>query len=973
MAWKTKWLDLLSSLLFLFATGGNASDFSQIQAPPPPEISGGAAMSGYAQRAPFLGPAMSAYWVTPLNSAFITGFLGFGFDDNATENSGSLSIPPDPIGAAGTDGVIAVVNTMIEARDKNGTLLWRDSLMDFFNTTAPPLLGTPTFDPKVIWDHYENRFVVVTLEKTDSPQQSRILLAVSKTATPGADGVLGPSGLVQGANRNDWNYLAIDSKINITYSDGTYDRWADYPGFAVDEEAVYITNNMFAFVPTTTNGFGGVRLWIVNKGVSGGFYGGGAATWNIYDPYSGGGYKGTTIPAQIFGAGGVGGVGSTVGTFLVFYQGLSDGTNEYIQMVRVDNPLGTPSFPLYPIINVGNIDNTAAAFPNAPQRGTTNLINTNDRRALHAVWRDNVLWMTTTVLPPSGADAGQATAHWFKFNAVGTNPVTLADQGNIGGEDVAAGTYTFFPSVAVNAVGDAMFGFAGSAATIYAGAYAAGRQADDPPTTVQPTTTVQAGLASYLRTFTAESDGRNRWGDYSGIATDPTDYRYFWVFNEYADTQGTPTGKDPYVERGRWGTAWAKLFFTCNKSLPLIANQWYMIALPCEVTAPDNTVQAVFGDDLPVGNYGAEWRVYRRNAATDQYVQLNLTDTLQAGQGYWIKTKAEGGGTIDVGGDTNAGNPQADIPLVASSNGRYNLVGHPFVFDVCWKDVKVVDGASVLSLDDADQPSGGGRACDQAPYTGCVMSRTMGQWNGSAYQSYDGLTLGMEGMLSNFEGLWVKAFKDGIQLRIPVKRGAGDPCTTVTGNGPVSAQADTLQEQLEQPTPDPLATAVAEPQVAPRADQQRYPVPKARRPGEWGLRLIVEADGLVDPGNLLGRLQDSVAGPDQHDLKEQPPFDPSRFLTIVFPHSDWGAYAGDYTSDYRPTAERGKNEWSFEVRSNQPRTITLSWAGPDDILQHSKLVDDENKKTFNPKANNTYTVTMTKSVHRFRWQAIGGR
>ncbi len=836
---------------------------------------------------------------------------------------------------------------MIEARSKSGTLLWRDSLKDFF-ASASGNLGTSTFDPKVIWDHYENRFVVVTLERADTAQgsasnASRILLAVSKTATPAT------------ATSADWYYHAIDSKINI----GVTDYWADYPGFAVDEEAIYISNNLFTF---GTGVFGGVRLWIVNKGVSGGFYGGGTASWNVYNPYAAGsGFEITTMPAQVFGAGGV---GSNVGTFLVSYSAITDGTNEYVQVVRVDSPLGTPSFS-QEFVYVENIENTATAFPNAPQTDSGNLIWTNDRRALHAVWRDNALWMTTTVVPSSGVDAGQATAHWFKFNAVGTNTITLAEQGNIGGEDVASSTYTFFPSVAVNAAGDAMFGFAGSASSIYAGAYAAGRQAGDTAGTVQSTVTVKAGVDYYYRAF---GGTRNRWGDYSGIAVDPTDYRFFWVFNEYADTRGTVlSGED-----GRWGTAWAKVFFNCEKTLTLIENQWHMIALPCEVT--NNTVQMVF-DELPSAAYGTEWRVYKRDATNDQYIQLSLTDTLQAGLGYWIKTKASGGGTITVGSSTSPGNPQADVPLDSSSTGRYNLVGHPFVFDVCWKDVQVVDGANVLSLDEADPLVGGNRACSlSTPDPSCVMSHTMEQWNGAAYQAYDGGTPGAEGVLGSFEGLWVQAFKSGIQLRIPVKRGAGDPCATVTGNSPVSAQATTLQDaEAEQSVSEPLAATATEQKAASQANKPRYSTPSTRRPEEWGLRLIVEADGLVDPGNLLGRLQDSVTGPDQHDLKEPSPFDSNRFLTIVFPHPEWDAYAGNYTSDYRAVANGGVGEWSFEVHSDQPRTITLSWAGPQDILQHSKLLDDETKKTFNPRANNTYTVTMTKPVHRFRWRVNGGR
>ncbi|MFC1871146.1 hypothetical protein ACFLYF_01910 [Chloroflexota bacterium] len=61
---------------------------------------------------PYSGPDQAQ---SPLSPAIGTTFEGFNFDDNATENGGYLFIPPDPIGAAGTDRLIAVVNCMIEA------------------------------------------------------------------------------------------------------------------------------------------------------------------------------------------------------------------------------------------------------------------------------------------------------------------------------------------------------------------------------------------------------------------------------------------------------------------------------------------------------------------------------------------------------------------------------------------------------------------------------------------------------------------------------------------------------------------------------------------------------------------------------------------------------------------------------------------------------------------------------------------
>jgi hypothetical protein len=77
-------------------------------------------------------PVLPPFALGPDAPTLSTSFDCFDFDDNPVENGGFYSIPPDPIGAAGPDRVIAVVNTMIEARTKAGVLLYRDALADFF-------------------------------------------------------------------------------------------------------------------------------------------------------------------------------------------------------------------------------------------------------------------------------------------------------------------------------------------------------------------------------------------------------------------------------------------------------------------------------------------------------------------------------------------------------------------------------------------------------------------------------------------------------------------------------------------------------------------------------------------------------------------------------------------------------------------------------------------------------------------------
>jgi hypothetical protein len=484
-------------------------------------------------------------------------FEAFGFNDNIPENPvpglpgrGFLFIPPDPIGAAGPDRLVAVVNAMIEIRTKGGHHKARDGLQTFF---APLTPLTTTFDPKVVYDHYAGRFLVVALEQVigtatiDPANISRILLAVSKDTSP------------KTLTADDWWFYAIDAKTVIAAPAPPRDRWADYPGFEVDEEAIYITANMFSFVPFGL--FGGVRLWIVDKGVgSGGFYDGGAASVTKHDPYAGGGIATTTMPALVFGDGGVGGPGSSLGTFLVSYSGLSDGVDEFVQVVTVSDPLGKSGGPTFvqEFVLIGNIESfPAGGLLDAPQLGSPLLIEVNDRRALDATWRNNALWITTTIRPNAGPDLNQTTAYWWELDTSGgPGAIALADQGSIGGEDIAPGTYTYYPAVAVNSLGDVMFGFSASAPTIYAGAYAAGREVADPAGTLQPSLTVKAGEDWYFRQF---SGTRNRWGDYSGIAVDPIETDKFWVFNEFADTRGTPTNSPS--QDGRWGTAWARVKF----------------------------------------------------------------------------------------------------------------------------------------------------------------------------------------------------------------------------------------------------------------------------------------------------------------------------------------------------------------------------------------------------------------------------
>jgi hypothetical protein len=465
----------------------------------------------------------------PLNT-----FEGINMDQN-DDLVGGLIIPPDPIAAAGPDHIVAVVNSSIEWYTKSGTLQISLGMEDqFFRVLSPEALP---FDPKVIYDQYADQFVVIALVRVDNgifnPNNvSRILMAISDDENP----------------NGFWYFASINSKVNI----GFLNNWADYPGLAIDEEAVYITANMFQF---QLNGFSGSRLWILEKGDgTGGVYDGGTSTLTLHDPSSEAGLQMqafTLQPAHVFGPGGVPG---NAGTFLVS-SGWASGPIDALSVIRVDDPLGSPSFSNQ-FIALGDVT-LGFGLPDAPQAGTGVAVETNDGRILNAVWRDNSLWAVNTVNPSAGADSGQATAHWHQIDTSTLNSLALVQQGNVGGEDIAAGTHTFFPAIAVDGLGNVAIGFSASAPSIFPGAYYIGRKPLDPTGTMQPSQTLAAGVDYYIRTF---GTGRNRWGDYSGLSVDPADDQTFWVYNEYALAQGTPTDG----EEGRWGTRFGSFIFsTC--------------------------------------------------------------------------------------------------------------------------------------------------------------------------------------------------------------------------------------------------------------------------------------------------------------------------------------------------------------------------------------------------------------------------
>lgn len=134
--------------------------------------------------------------------------------------------PPDPDLA--TDGryIVAVTNDDFEVYDVCGTLLYSIDIHDYLGTSTLYLL----FDPKVIYDPWNNRWVMMWHKKRDATRESTMIFMITGGGTP-----FGLTGA--GAYWYEFN-MRQDA-------DTADDSWADYYDLGYSNTAITIAGNQF--------------------------------------------------------------------------------------------------------------------------------------------------------------------------------------------------------------------------------------------------------------------------------------------------------------------------------------------------------------------------------------------------------------------------------------------------------------------------------------------------------------------------------------------------------------------------------------------------------------------------------------------------------------------------------------------------------------------------------------------------------
>ena len=89
--------------------------------------------------------------------------------------------PPDPVMACGQTYLIQAVNAAFAIFTKTGTMYSQTDLYTFLGSLAD---GVTLSDPKVVYDQYSQRWVIMILGRDDNNSKSLYLIAASETSDP---------------------------------------------------------------------------------------------------------------------------------------------------------------------------------------------------------------------------------------------------------------------------------------------------------------------------------------------------------------------------------------------------------------------------------------------------------------------------------------------------------------------------------------------------------------------------------------------------------------------------------------------------------------------------------------------------------------------------------------------------------------------------------------------------------------------
>ncbi|MCX6160976.1 MAG: T9SS type A sorting domain-containing protein [Ignavibacteriae bacterium] len=401
-------------------------------------------------------------------------------------------LPADADIAVGPSNVMVVTNEQfhIYSRDAALTQVQTNTLQTFFNRA-----GKSIFDPKVVYDPWSQRWIMMALE-TDG-LLSYYWIAFSKTNSP----------------TGSWWVYKLNAHID---GSTTTQLWADYPGLGLsaygsgDSTAIFITSNQYNQAGVFQ--YGKIRV-IKGKAAYNGETIGWWDFWNNTD--LGGNKSFTTKPAVNWFSTSYGQM------FLINSYG---GSNNYFTVWRIDKPLWHSASGGITLTRQSTITVEAYTVPTStkqPGGVTVDAFDCRTQDVIYMLGRNSggvQKHMLYTALPSKYVWGAGDTASIIKYYKLNVSDNVVDVQGGFG---ASLTWYTFpkpAPCMAPPYNGDSVvISFIRGSATVYNESRVVSHDRSGFSTSSY---LVQAGTGHY---------GSFRFGDYSGACVDPLMNGRVWV------------------------------------------------------------------------------------------------------------------------------------------------------------------------------------------------------------------------------------------------------------------------------------------------------------------------------------------------------------------------------------------------------------------------------------------------------------
>ncbi|MGH8004335.1 MAG: hypothetical protein ACRECJ_06400, partial [Limisphaerales bacterium] len=293
----------------------------------------------------------------------------------------NTKIPPDVHGAVGGPHVMTTLNSQIRIQNRSGAIISTASLQTFWSPVGP-FVGVGAFDPKVLYDPYNNRWMT-TAVANGGVGTSSVLIAVSQ----GSD----PTGL--------WNLYRVDA-------DPADMAWADFPSIGFNKNWICVQVNMYNNVGNT---FNRSHIYCFNKAD---LYAGGAGLFALISNATIGGTQGPAVTYD-----------NSISTLYLLqsWNGNFSGSG-FLRLYTITGPVGTPV--LTPVVTFPSVpspwDFAPPGFADfAPQMGSAALIQVNDDRMHTVVYRNGSIWGAQTAFLPAGGAPNRSSVQWWQLTPAG--------------------------------------------------------------------------------------------------------------------------------------------------------------------------------------------------------------------------------------------------------------------------------------------------------------------------------------------------------------------------------------------------------------------------------------------------------------------------------------------------------------------------------------------------------------------------